>query len=179
MNQILRSDHKYSSLVIIDDFNIVDVSIAPCEANPPLQVYANAVLTFPVPMQCFKVIAWGNSKSLDIHNSIKHIKFAKRYTLNRMKTFACSFRFESLCFFAFKVNDHRPHLCFDNNIQCLALNARRKTRKSQIWKKKHWGYCFFIGIWYNSIDSNRETSIDKTMDSKTSRRKNEKALHVD
>jgi len=38
--------------MVIDNFNLVSVAIAPNEAQTPLAIDPNAVLSFSVPVQC-------------------------------------------------------------------------------------------------------------------------------
>ena len=53
-------------LVVIDDFYAHGSwrPVRPLEANPPLIVYADAVLAFAVAGQCFKTVAGQDGKSL-------------------------------------------------------------------------------------------------------------------
>ena len=67
--------------MIIDNFNIVDVPVAPSKTDTPLPVDANAVLTFTVPVQSFKMIARRNPQGLQICDRLKHIHINDNYRL--------------------------------------------------------------------------------------------------
>ena len=47
-----------SLVVIIDDFDIVSVVVAPYEADPPLRVDPDAVLAGAITAQGLEAIAW-------------------------------------------------------------------------------------------------------------------------
>ena len=93
--------------MIIDNFNIVDVPVASSKTDTPLPVDANAVLTFTVPVQSFKMIARRNPQGLQIYDRLKHIQFTQSDPLYGSKLSARSFRLELLSFFAFIAYDHR------------------------------------------------------------------------
>jgi len=65
MNRIEQffARHK-SSLVIVDDFDVVSVAIFPNEANAPLTINANAMLALAVASQCFQAVARGSQQVL-------------------------------------------------------------------------------------------------------------------
>jgi hypothetical protein len=42
--------------MIIDDFRVIAMPVAPNEADPPLLVYANRVLSLPVAPQSFQLV---------------------------------------------------------------------------------------------------------------------------
>ena len=46
--------------MIVSNFNIEHLTISPNETNTVLIVYADAVLTFPITLQSFEMIAWKN-----------------------------------------------------------------------------------------------------------------------
>ena len=57
MNGFLVCFHLFP-LVIIHDFHVQGIQTIPPEADPPLSVDSNAVLTFPVILQSFQVVVW-------------------------------------------------------------------------------------------------------------------------
>jgi hypothetical protein len=52
--------------VIVYDLDIVSVSIPPTEADTPLVVDPNAVLSFPVSSQFLKAISWRDKKIIQL-----------------------------------------------------------------------------------------------------------------
>ncbi len=61
--------------MIIDDLNIMNVSVMPGKANPPLVVDANTVLPFALPVQRFEMVARGDPQRFQIHDGVEHIQF--------------------------------------------------------------------------------------------------------
>ncbi len=57
---------SYGTLVIVNDLDIMRVSIAPTKANAKAIVYANAVLPLAVSAQRFKAITRGDCKIAQI-----------------------------------------------------------------------------------------------------------------
>jgi hypothetical protein len=53
-----------ASLVVVGDFNVVRMLIAPCEADPILIVDSDAVLPITVALQRFEPIPWQNPEVL-------------------------------------------------------------------------------------------------------------------
>ena len=50
-----------SWLVIVDNFDVFSTGIRPVEANPPLVVHSDAVLTEPIPGELFESVTGRNS----------------------------------------------------------------------------------------------------------------------
>jgi hypothetical protein len=50
-------------LVIIDDLHLVGIAVIPDEADAPLVVDADAVLSFAVALECFESVAGGDLRS--------------------------------------------------------------------------------------------------------------------
>jgi hypothetical protein len=48
--------------MVVYDLDIVGVSLTPAEADTPLVVDPNAILSFPVSSQFLKAISWWNTK---------------------------------------------------------------------------------------------------------------------
>jgi hypothetical protein len=57
--------------MIVYDFNIVSVSIAPTEADTPLVIYPNAVLSLPVSYQFLKTISRRDKKIIQLLRRIQ------------------------------------------------------------------------------------------------------------
>lgn len=53
-----RRVERRPALVIVNDLDVVSIAIAPTEAQPPLVIDANAVLTLTVSLQGFEPIPW-------------------------------------------------------------------------------------------------------------------------
>jgi hypothetical protein len=60
--------------MIVYDFNIVSVSLAPTEADTPLVVDPNAVLPLPVSGQFLKAISWRDKKIIQLLRRIQQEK---------------------------------------------------------------------------------------------------------
>jgi hypothetical protein len=72
--------------VIIYNFHFVSVAIAPHEADPPLIVDADAVLTGPVAFKSFEVISRRNAKILQPAGGMNVQQLAPGHTLDRPKS---------------------------------------------------------------------------------------------
>jgi len=57
--------------MIVNDLNVSGFIINPFKANAPLTVDANAVLSGPVALQFFKMVAGGSQKILQIFGIIQ------------------------------------------------------------------------------------------------------------
>jgi hypothetical protein len=69
--------------MIIDDFDELGAAIAPFEANPPLVVDANAVLTATNALQCFQPIARRSAQIAQLRGGVDHVKLAAGHVCNR------------------------------------------------------------------------------------------------
>jgi hypothetical protein len=74
--------------MIIRDFNIIRVAIAPLKKDPPLFIYAYAVLTFPVAFQGLQSVTRGNSQIIQFNCGIKDYQLLARIPLNIVWKFA-------------------------------------------------------------------------------------------
>ena len=98
-------------LMVIDDFNVISVFFLPYETNTPLIIYSDAVLTFPLPLQAFKVIRGWVSKVTHIFSPVQHAEFSKSYALDGLRQFARKLTVENLFSFSrFKGLYHMPIL---------------------------------------------------------------------
>lgn len=62
-------------LVIIRDFNLIDISSLPSETDPVLIVDSYTVLSAPVRPQTFEAISWRYSELGEIFHTIQLIEF--------------------------------------------------------------------------------------------------------
>jgi hypothetical protein len=61
--------------MIVYDFNIVSVPLAPTEADTPLVIDPNAVLSLPVSSQFLKAISWRDKKIIQLLCRIQQEQF--------------------------------------------------------------------------------------------------------
>jgi hypothetical protein len=72
--------------VVIDNFDLVGISILPFETNPELLVYPDAVLTFSVTAKTFQTITRWNGKLSDFSDTIDLIQLALGNRPQRART---------------------------------------------------------------------------------------------
>jgi len=92
--------------VVINYFHIFRACIRPTEADTPLIVNTNTVLTGTITFECFKMISRGNSQIPNLISDLKLSEFtpcniSNIYELLDMLTFR-----ECFCVFAFKRSYH-------------------------------------------------------------------------
>ena len=98
-------------LMVIDDFNVISVFFLPDKTNTPLIIYSDAVLTFSLPLQTFKIIGGRVSKVTHIFSPVQHAEFSKSYALDGLRQFARKLTVENLFSFSrFKGLYHMPIL---------------------------------------------------------------------
>ena len=68
--------------MIIDDLDVVGVTVPPCEADPPLVVDANGILVRPVAAQLFQSVAGNVSKVIETAGSVEGQELVERTTLD-------------------------------------------------------------------------------------------------
>jgi hypothetical protein len=68
--------------MIINNLNIVRISVLPFETDSPLIVNANAMLSFSVPRQSFKIVSRRGFKVLNCGTPIQHPELSKCDLLN-------------------------------------------------------------------------------------------------
>ena len=73
--------------MIINNLNIVCIPVLPFETDSPLIVNANAMLSFSIPGQSFKLISRRNSNVLDCRTPIQHPELSKCDLLNIVRQF--------------------------------------------------------------------------------------------
>ena len=92
--------------VVINNFNLLDAALRPFKTNTPLIIDANAMLTFPVFLQCFEFVLWRNSQVIQITSPVEHGEFAQSYCFNIDPTLDPSALEQLLCITALKADDH-------------------------------------------------------------------------
>jgi hypothetical protein len=68
--------------VVIHDLNIISISRAPTETDPPLLVDSDAVLTFSVSFESFQSISRRYPEVVEDRGCIEHPEFSKRNSLD-------------------------------------------------------------------------------------------------
>src|SRR3974390_2567104 len=74
-----------SPFVVIHDFNFPCSSVVPPEAEPPLIVNADTILTASVAVQSFETIAWRNPKIINFLCRVDGKKFGSRTALDLIR----------------------------------------------------------------------------------------------
>lgn len=72
----------FSESVVIDDTDLAAIAVFPDEAEPPLVVDADAVLSFPVSLQGFQPIGRRDAQIFEMLRVVQHTKFAPCDFLN-------------------------------------------------------------------------------------------------
>jgi len=62
--------------MVIHDFYVVGVALAPCEADAPLVVDPNAVLTLAVAFQRLELVSGEGRKRPEIRRRVEHVQLA-------------------------------------------------------------------------------------------------------
>jgi hypothetical protein len=68
--------------VVVDDFNVVGITVPPGETDPPTLVDADAVLACPVAGQLLQAIARGNTQVIEALGVVDHAKLPVRQLLD-------------------------------------------------------------------------------------------------
>src|ERR1019366_4946360 len=102
-------------LVIVHDLNFVSIALAPNEAQTPLVVNANAVLSLSAAMQSFQAISGGRCPIAQFGGAIQLPKLAPRDVLDRLKAAARLPAGKSLGFRAAERLDH--------GLDCILLSV--------------------------------------------------------
>jgi hypothetical protein len=61
--------------VVIDNLNVVGVTLAPRKADPPALIDPNAVLSHSIPDQLLEAIGWGNLQIIEGMRIVEHAQF--------------------------------------------------------------------------------------------------------
>jgi len=68
--------------VIINDLNLQSVTAFPDEADSPLIIDSNTVLSEPVALQLLKSVRWRNPQRIQAASSFEYFKLSGRQALN-------------------------------------------------------------------------------------------------
>ena len=91
----LRARHR-SSLMVVNDLNVVGIAASPQETYTPLIIDADAVLTLAVGLQCFQTISWRNHQILQGASTVQVKQLSARYSFKGPK--ARHVRISEQCF---------------------------------------------------------------------------------
>ncbi len=72
--------------MIIDDLNLVRISVLPDETDSVLIVDSDAVLSHPLSFQAFQVIPWKNCQVRELPGSVQLFEFPLRYASYILKS---------------------------------------------------------------------------------------------
>ncbi len=67
---LLRHCLRFS--VVVDDFNVVRISLCPDEADAPLVIDSNTILARAISGEPLQAIAWGHPKVMQVLGSVQH-----------------------------------------------------------------------------------------------------------
>ena len=71
--------------MVIDDLHILDLVIAPYEADPPLVIDADAVLSGPRAAQGFEAVAWRDAEITQMLRRIERLELRSSAALNLVR----------------------------------------------------------------------------------------------
>ena len=80
--------------MIVGDFHIQGIAVSPAEADPPLIVDPDAVLTLSIPGQLFKAIPGRNSQIGQSIGGVKHEKLLQGRAVNILRELSRAFTVE-------------------------------------------------------------------------------------
>lgn len=101
-------------LVIVNNFNLVGVSVFPDEAQAVTVVNANAVLSFTVAMQFLQAVSGGNAQIVQIGSGIQDEQFPQGNSLQIRREVRMALSFEQVfCVTVVKGLDHALSISCD------------------------------------------------------------------
>jgi len=77
-NVLDRDAHDVSPSVIVGEFHVVGVTVAPGKADPPLIVDPDAVLAHSIPAQGLETVTWYDGQLLEAVRRMDHLKLSAR-----------------------------------------------------------------------------------------------------
>jgi hypothetical protein len=138
MNRRMRTNHYFSSLgsVAIDNFNLFGVTILPNEAEAPLIVDANAMLSGAVALKGFEAVARWLPQGVQVDGGSQHSQLALRDAneigREALGRFAGPYGLGCL---VFEIPNHRRRRAFDNRkVSCGDTNAKKKVSCSDTFR---------------------------------------------
>jgi len=69
--------------VVVDELDIFRTSISPDEAETPLRIHTDAVLSAAVADQTLQAVPWRDPEIVDILRRVDQLKLPQRHPLNR------------------------------------------------------------------------------------------------
>jgi hypothetical protein len=106
-------------LMVVNDLNVLCAPITPDEAETPLVVDTNAMLPFPVAMQCFQAIPRWRCQVAQFGSAVQLPKFSARDLLDCLKAPAALAAVKVLSLRTPERPNHKGILF------CLACNVKR------------------------------------------------------
>ena len=80
--------------MIVGDFDVQGIAVSPAEADPPLIVDPDAVLTPPIPGQLFKAISGRNSQIGQSIGGVKHEELLQSRAVDVLRELSRAFTLE-------------------------------------------------------------------------------------
>jgi Integrase core domain len=115
--------------VVVHNFDLVGVSLAPHKANTPLVVDANAALPFPVTFQFLQSVSWKRRKCSQVRRSVEQVQLPKCLSLNSLEPAHRLTAEEALGIGTAEGPDHLLMLyCFPLNVKRYGAIAWRRPR---------------------------------------------------
>lgn len=128
----LVTTHGNTLSVVIGNFNVEGVTVFPDEANAPLLIDTNAVLSFAVTPQSFKIVRWRHPKVVECDGRIqlRQTPLRSRYNFDR-KPLRDTARADSINPPVFDRFDHIPNVFFrDTSVKRTVAGGRLARRPS-------------------------------------------------
>jgi len=120
------SFHVYDSpLVIVDDFHVVAVAIAPDKTDAPLIIDSDRVLPFPLSSECFQLIPWRSSQNPQFRSRVELEQLPQGHAFDGAKTLAVMILKQFLGVPRAKALNHTPR------IPRIALYVKRMNDHSE------------------------------------------------
>ena len=117
--------HVYDSpLVIVDDFHVIAVAIAPDKTVAPLIIDSDRVLPFPVSSE-FQLIPWRSTQNPQFRSRVEPEQLPQGHAFDGAKTLAVMILKEFLCVPRAKALNHTPR------IPRIALYVKRMNDHSE------------------------------------------------
>ena len=92
--------------MIVDDFDLKRIAVAPSETNSPLLIDADRMLPPAIARQCFEAVSRRHTQILQTHNGVEHQKLSPRLTFDRLHSTNGLIAKQSLCIAIGKTLDH-------------------------------------------------------------------------
>ena len=112
--------------VVINNFNLLDATLRPFKAKPPLVIDTNAMLAFPIFFQGFEFVLWRDFQIIQITGPIEHCQFSQRKRFNIDPTLDPRALEQLLGISTFETADHTDMVtsCISNVKRYLSRNDK-------------------------------------------------------